>query len=391
MKKTIIIVVNSLDVGGTERHLISVLPKLVSNGWPVRVITTFKKGVLAPEFEKRGIPVCCVLDGKYLTWIQKLPQLFSHLIRMILGVFALKSYVKKRIQDHENTILHFYLPEAYIVGMLAAGLAQFKGFKIMSRRSLNCYQQKSVFIGWLEKKLHSRTSVITGNCQALVSQLQIEENVPLEHLRLIYNGIDTAAFIPTESRNAVRSTLGIQQDALVIVKVANLIPYKGHVDLLVALSKIKDKLPECWYLICLGRDDGIGSSLRQQAENLGLSEHILWLGTRSDISNVLFSADIGVLCPFKNEGFSNAILEGMTAGLPMVVTDIGGNKEAVINGKTGYVVEPRHTDSLAAAILDLANNLSKAKQFGEAGQKRVKESFSLSACVDAYEKLYNSL
>ena len=78
-------------------------------------------------------------------------------------------------------------------------------------------------------------------------------------------------------------------------------------------------------------------------------------------------------------------------GLPMVVTDIGGNKEAVVNGETGYVVEPRNTDSLAAAILDLANNRSKAKQFGEAGQKRVKESFSLSACVDAYEKLYNSL
>ncbi|MBP9764216.1 MAG: glycosyltransferase, partial [Gammaproteobacteria bacterium] len=146
-----------------------------------------------------------------------------------------------------------------------------------------------------------------------------------------------------------------------------------------------------WYLICLGRDDGIGNSLRQQAVNLGLDKHILWLGTRSDIADVLFSADIGVLCPFKNEGFSNAILEGMTAGLPMVVTDIGGNKEAVVNGETGYVVEPRNTDSLAAAILDLANNRSKAKQFGEAGQKRVKESFSLSACVDAYEKLYNSL
>ena len=391
MKKDITIVVGSLDIGGTERHLISVLPKLISNGWSVRVITTFKRGILTPEFEKRGVPVFCVLDEKHLVWIQKLPQLPSRLSRIILGIFALRSHLKQQIQDHKNTILHFYLPEAYIVGMLAAGLARFRGFKIMSRRSLNCYQQKSAFIGWLEKKLHPRTSVITGNCQALVSQLQMEENVPLEHLRLIYNGIDTAAFVPTESRKAVRKALDIQQDALVIVKVANLIPYKGHADLLVALSKIKDKLPEHWYLICLGRDDGIGSALQQQVENLGLSEHILWLGTRSDISDVLFSADIGVLCPFKNEGFSNAILEGMTAGLPMIVTDIGGNKEAVINGKTGYVVEPRNTDRLAVAILDLANNRSKAKQFGEAGQKRVKERFSLEACVDAYEKLYEAL
>ncbi len=391
MKKDITIVVGSLDVGGTERHLISVLPKLISNGWSVRVITTLKRGVLAPEFEKKGIVVFCALSEKHLTWIQKLPQLPGRLIRMILGVFTLKSQLKKQGQDRKNTILHFYLPEAYIVGMLAAALARFKGFKIMSRRSLNCYQQKSFLIGWLERKLHSQTSVITGNCQALISQLQLEEQVPVERLRLIYNGIDTAAFIPVKSRDTVRNTLGIQQDALIIVKVANVIPYKGHADLLVALGKIKDKLPEHWYLICLGRNDGIGSTLQQQTENLGLSEHILWLGTRSDIADVLFSADIGVLCPFKNEGFSNAILEGMTAGLPMVVTDIGGNKEAVVNGETGYVVEPRNTDSLAAAILDLANNRSKAKQFGEAGQKRVKESFSFSACVDAYEKLYNSL
>ena len=238
MKKDIIIVVGSLDVGGTERHLISVLPKLISNGWSVRVITTFKRGILAPAFEKRGVPVFCILDEKHLTWLQKLPQLPSRLIRMILGVFALKAHLKQQIQNHKNTILHFYLPEAYIVGMLAASLARFKGCKIMSRRSLNCYQQKSVFVGWLERKLHSRTSVITGNCQALISQLKIEEHVPLEHLRLIYNGIDTAAFIPTESRNVVRNTLGIQQDTLVIVKVANLIPYKGHADLLVALSKM---------------------------------------------------------------------------------------------------------------------------------------------------------
>lgn len=391
MKKNIIIVVSSLDVGGTERHLISVLPKLISNGWSVRVITTFKKGVLVTEFEKKGIPVFCVLDEKHLIWIQKLPQLLRRLIRMSLGIFVLKSYLKQKIQDHKNTILHFYLPEAYIVGMLAAILARFNGFKIMSRRSLNCYQQKSRFIGWLERKLHFKTSVITGNCQALISQLHIEEHVPLEHLRLIYNGIDTTTFIPMESRNAVRNTLNIQQDALVIVKVANLIPYKGHANLLAALNKIKDKLPEHWYLICLGRDDGIGSALQQQTENLGLSEHILWLGTRTDISDLLFSADIGVLCPFKNEGFSNAVLEGMTAGLPMVVTDIGGNKEAVINDETGYVVEPRNTDQLAMAILDLANNRSKAKQFGEAGRQRVEKHFSLKACVDAYEKLYNDL
>ena len=384
-------VVGSLDVGGTEGHLLSVLPRLAVTGWSVRVITTIRRGVLAPEFEKKGIPVFCVLSEKHLTWIEKLPQLPRRLMRMVLGIFSLASQLKKEIQDSNNTILHFYLPEPYIVGMLAAALAGFKGHKIMSRRCLNCYQKKSFLIGWLERVLHPKTSVITGNCQALVSQLQREENVPPEHLRLIYNGIDNTLFIPKKPRNEVRAALAIEQDALLIVKVANLIPYKGHSHLLIALNKIKDQLPKHWYLLCLGRDDGIGRALRQQAEKFGLTEHILWLGTRSDISDLLFSADIGVLCPYKNEGFSNAILEGMTAGLPMVVSDIGGNKEAVLDGETGFVVEPQDSDSLAVAILDLANNPNKAKAFGETGRKRVKEYFSLNACVDAYEKLYSSL
>ncbi len=112
MKKNILIIVSSLDVGGTEKHLISVLPKLISNGWSVRIITTFKQGVLASEFEKKGIPVSCVLNEKNLSWIQKLPQLLNRFVRMVLGIFALRSQLKKENQDHKNTILHFYLREA---------------------------------------------------------------------------------------------------------------------------------------------------------------------------------------------------------------------------------------------------------------------------------------
>lgn len=391
MKKNIIIIVGSLDVGGTESHLLSMLPRLASKRWSIRIITTIKKGILAPDFEKKGISVSCVLDRKNLSWIEKLPRLANRLIRMVFGIFILKSHLKKEIQAHNNALLHFYLAEPYIVGMLAAILARFKGHKIMSRRCLNCYQQKSPVIGWLERALHPKTSVITGNCESIVFQLEQEENVPREHLRLIYNGIDDEFFVPQRSRNEVRKALDIQLDAVLIVKIANLIPYKGHSNLLIALNKIKDQLPEHWCLLCVGRDDGIGWFLQQQAEKLGLSKHVLWLGTRSDIADLLFSADIGVLFPYKNEGFSNAILEGMTAGLPMVVSNIGGNKEAVLNGKTGFVVEPQDLDGLAAAILDLASNRSKAQQFGNAGRKRVKECFSLSACVDAYEELYSSL
>lgn len=387
MKKNLIFVIASLEIGGTERHFLQVLPRLAAAGWNVRVITTIKKGILAPDLEKTGIPVLCILNEKYLNWIQKLPQFPRRLIRMLCAIVSLRAYLKR----NSNVTLHCFLPEPYIVGMLAARLARFKGHKIMSRRALNCYQQGRPLVRWLEKRLHTKTSMITGNCAALISQLHEEEKVPKSRLRLIYNGIDTTAFTSYKSRQEVRTLLGIPLDALVLIKVANLIPYKAHLTLLTALNKIKNKLPIHWRLICVGRDNGIGGNLQNQAKNLGLSEHILWLGMRQDIPDLLFSADIGVLCPYENEGFSNAILEGMAAGLPLVVTDVGGNKEAVVDGKTGYIVEANNSEALGNAILDLTNHPEKALQFGQAGQARVKKYFSLDACVQAYEELYESV
>ncbi len=92
-----------------------------------------------------------------------------------------------------------------------------------------------------------------------------------------------------------------------------------------------------------------------------------------------------------NEGFSNAILELMRAGLPMIVTDVGGNAEAVVDGQTGFVVPPADPAALAAALLRVAQDPTLRRKLGKAGRERMATNFTLDACVAKYRALYDEL
>jgi glycosyltransferase involved in cell wall biosynthesis len=188
----------------------------------------------------------------------------------------------------------------------------------------------------------------------------------------------------------MRLSLGIGDDAFVICTVANLIPYKGHSDLFEAVARIGNDLPRSWRLLVVGRDDGIGADLQHAAARLDIRENVLFLGARSDVLDILSASDIGVLASHE-EGFSNAVLEGMVAGLPMVVTDVGGNAEAVLDGETGIVVPPRDIEALARAILVLADDAGLRRKYGESGRHRALSEFDVDRFIKYHEMLYAAL
>ena len=205
-------------------------------------------------------------------------------------------------------------------------------------------------------------TAILGNSRSVVRELSEMEGVPARRLGLIYNGIDVARFTDAGSRAATRAALGLGPQTLTLVIVGNLIPYKGHGDLLAALGQAAPRLPPDWRLLIVGRDEGIASSLQAQAAELGIGQKVCFLDTRNDVPEILNACDIGVLCSHQ-EGFSNAVLEGMASGLPMIVTDVGGNAEAVLDGECGIVVPPHDPARLADAIVRLANDPSLRAQF----------------------------
>ena len=126
------------------------------------------------------------------------------------------------------------------------------------------------------------------------------------------------------------------------------------------------------------------------ARKAGIEKRVHFLGLRTDIADILSLADVGLLTSHQ-EGFSNAVLEGMAAGLPMIVTNVGGNAEAVLEGETGIVVPPHDPISLAEAIHRMAVEPTERHKMGDKGKERLRVVFSHKACVQAYQKCYVSL
>jgi glycosyltransferase involved in cell wall biosynthesis len=192
-----------------------------------------------------------------------------------------------------------------------------------------------------------------------------------------------------QPRERTRSTLGIGQEKLVFVVVANLIPYKGHDDLVAAFARIADRLPD-WVCLCAGGGAKRAEALAERAQAAGLGLRVRFLGPRDDVPDLLAAADLAIL-PSHEEGFPNAAIEAMAAGLPLIATRVGGIPEAVVDGLTGVLVSPHEPDALAGAILRLATSPETRSAMGAAGRVRAREEFGLEKCVGRYATLYERL
>ncbi len=379
--RKILFVIGSLHVGGTEQHLVSVSRELVRRGWSVSVYSLQGVGHLRAAIEAAGVnlflpPIRNGQERRSAIW--RLGRLTVATVHLFLTMIRLRP-----------DIVHFMLPEAYLLGAPLAFIAR-RPVRVMSRRSMNVYQLKHPILAVFERFLHRSVSAIVGNSRTIVRELKELEGVAVERLGLIYNGLDLSSFANVNGRQVMRKSLDVGPHTLLMIVVANLIPYKGHLDLIDAFSKVETQGKPDWRLLLVGRDDGMADEIRCRSKAAGIDDKIVLLGQRDDVAGLLLAADIGILCSHQ-EGFANAILEGMGAGLPMIVTDVGGNSEVVQDGITGLVVSARNPARLAEAIITLSNDAEMRRRLGEAGRRRVAQHFSLETCIDRYEALYRAL
>ncbi|MBL0930416.1 MAG: glycosyltransferase [Alphaproteobacteria bacterium] len=366
------IVIGALDVGGAETHLAQVLPRLVADGFEIAVHTLTGRGALASPLEAAGVrviaPPSSAAGAKAGGFVGR-------------GLPALRAGLAPAgfMRDWRPDVVHFFLPESYLVGAPIALLAS-NAKRVMSRRSLNDYQAKHPLLARLERILHKRMDALLGNSAAVTAQL-IDEGAPRDRVHLIRNGIDLARF-------ANPKPVPRPADKVVIACVANLIPYKGHADLIDALALVPRE--PAWELWCAGRDDGIGAALQARAQAAGIGDRVKLLGARNDVPDLLAAADLAVLASHE-EGFPNAVLEAMAARRAVVGTRTGGIPEAIDDGKTGLIVPPRDPAALGAALVRLIADAPLRTAIGEAGRTRIEAEFSVEACAAAYAKFYRSL
>ena len=363
MKKKILIIIGSLEIGGTEKQLLSILKK-ISNSFDIKIFTIHKKGVLAESFSKLGVEIIesNINLRRSFNLIYKIPFFYMQLVKLF--------------RNFKPDITHFFLLASYILGSPLMFFFR-KSFFIMSRRSLNNYQKKYFFIRFIELFLHKKVDLIIANSKAVFRQLIEEENVNKKKCKVIYNGV------------SIRKRVKKNNKIIKIICLSNLIPYKNHKFLLNTLSKIKKA--NKWELILVGsgKVEQI-NKIKKQIIELKIKNSVKLYGSKTNVDFYLNQADIGVLVS-NEEGFSNTILEYMSFSLPVIATDVGGNSEAIADNDSGFLIKPNDIDQLKEKIEILLEKKRTRILMGRKGLIRAKSLFNLNKASIIYKNLYNNV
>jgi len=204
-------------------------------------------------------------------------------------------------------------------------------------------------------------------------------------VRLVPNGIDLARFTPRAPSPSLRAGLGVPPSSPVVLSIGRFVAEKGHRHLLEAAARIeRTRAGVHWALVGAGE---LEEPLRRQARGLGLESQVHFIGWRDDVPDVLAVGDVFVL-PSENEGFGRVVVEAMAMARAVVATAVGGVPEIVRDGETGILVPPAAPAALADAVRSLLDDPARAARLGAAGRARAESRFSLTAHVDAVERVY---
>jgi glycosyltransferase involved in cell wall biosynthesis len=219
-----------------------------------------------------------------------------------------------------------------------------------------------------------------------VARIVEAAGVPRERIVAIGPGIDTARFHPGVAGDAVRAELGLRGPAVGLV--ANIRGSKGHRFFLEAAREVLRRHPDARFLIV---GDGIGfDDVRRRVTELGLEAHVIMTGFRRDVPEVMAALDVLVLPSVKSEAMSQVIPQALAVGTPVVGTTVGGTPELVRDGETGRVVPPADAPALAAAITELLDAPTRARELARRGQAEVLARHSLDAAMARTVAVYEA-
>lgn len=235
-------------------------------------------------------------------------------------------------------------------------------------------------------KYRYRTDAVVAVSESVRRELEAS-GVPASKLVTIYGGVDTERFHPHMDGEGVREELGIPSDALLVVKVAHVREWKGYEIFLQAAARVAAAEPRAMFL-GVGKGTGESPELDQLVRRLHLGERIRWAGFREDLPPIFAAATVCVHAATAGEGVTGAVREALAMAKPVVVTDVGGNRELVRHNETGLLVPARDPERLAAGILTLIRSPAHAASLGWAGRRMVERDFSHDAKAGHVEALY---
>jgi glycosyltransferase involved in cell wall biosynthesis len=336
-------VVENLERGGLERMVIDLAAAQRAAGHAVRVICLYAPGALADELTVQGIAVhaCGKRAGADLSALRRL---------------------RAQLRAVPDAIVHTHNANAHYHAVAAA-------------------------IGLSDASAPVRVLNTRHGMGAAHPRSRSEWLRPRRALLAVPNGIRIDAFAPAgdERRAALRCVLGLAPDTRIVGTVGRLNPVKDQRSLLQAFARVHADARDT-ALVLVG-DGALRAALEAEAAALGIAEAVRFLGDRGDVRQLLQGFDLFALSSL-SEGYSMALLEACASGLPIVATDVGGNREIVADGGNGLLVPAARPEALADALAALLRDPVRAAAMGRAGRDWALREASIDTMAARYDTLY---
>ena len=358
-------VITWLPVGGIERRLVAVLPRLDHERFSVTLACTRELGPLAEQLQAAGVAV------------ELIPFRYRWDLRAMRELAAL---MRRRRID----IVHSHMYRANLPATVAARLA---GVPHVWSQVHNVGTWETRRQAWMDRFLCRWRDGMIAVSERVRRDVIRRLHLPPERVKVIYNGVDMNQFSAArEKRAELRRARGVNERETVFLFAARLVEQKCCGDFLAAFGRLQIRPGGANLRAWVLGDGPQAESLKKQAAEFADSGAVTFFGMREDVADFLAAADVFVL-PSIREGFSNALVEAMATGLAIVATDVGGNSEAIRDGRDGLIVPPRDAQRLEDAMAQLWQNPDLRRSLAESAATHA-ELFSLDRMVRNVEELY---
>jgi glycosyltransferase involved in cell wall biosynthesis len=375
LKPAVLQLIDSFNQGGSERQALQLTRLLAeSSRFKVHLACLSPEGSLRPTIED--------LD------LGEIPSFALTSFYDQNAVRQLRRFVGWLRSSHID-ILHTHDFYTNVFGMAGGALGRVP-VRIASMREtagMRSSGQKQ-----LQRVAYSLAHQVVVNSNAVREKL-IADGTGAEKVTVVYNGLDARRLITSLSRSESLARLGFPADGVYRRRFVSIVAnmrheVKDYPMFLRSAKRVKDAVPDVAFL--LAGEGELSDSLRLVAVELGLQDSTFFLGRCESVAELLNISEICVLSS-KAEGFSNSILEYMAAARPVVVTNVGGAREVVTEGETGYLVTSGDDAAMAKRLISLLRDPERARLMGSNGQRVVAEKFSCEAQLARTEELYDRL
>jgi glycosyltransferase involved in cell wall biosynthesis len=383
-KRILLFVTNAFSYGGSEKHLLELLRRL-GDGNVQSVVLCTDSDPFTERLKERSHPSVVIRSEKFLKSVKDWRRVFREinpdvvvLVYGTLWMLPWRAAAAARLAGVKKLYaIHHLMP----VPPPEPRILEIKSPRDVWRRVFG-RRVRRILSARIPPKLCNTTICVSN---AVRDSLIQQYRFPARKMLTIHNGISPREFAPDQSDGlAIRTKLEIRPDEFVLVCTARLSTEKGIDILLSAMSQIIRKEPSCKCIIV--GEGYLKEKLLELVSSLGLSRHVFMEGFHADVRPYLCAADAFVLTSHI-EGLPFSVLEAMACGLPCVVTDVGGNAEAVAHNVNGMVVNAGSVPQVVQAILYLLAHPQERARMAHASRSRACKEFDIEDRMSEIKRL----